>query len=162
MNERAGEIEPALHPARISLRASLGGIDEADELEQLLHACPCGGSRDPIQTALQLEQLTSGLHRVEADLLQSDTDPPSYGARIGEHINPEDPRATGRRRQQRAEHAHSCGLAGAVWPQKAEHFTLRYIEVDLANSVDLTLERPSQAACLDCACRAAVLSRMHG
>ena len=35
VHEGAGQVEPALHPARVGLRAPVGGVAQAHELEQL-------------------------------------------------------------------------------------------------------------------------------
>ncbi len=40
MDEGAGELETALHPAREAAGPRLAGVPQLDELEDLLHATP--------------------------------------------------------------------------------------------------------------------------
>ena len=69
VDQRAGQIEPALHPSRVGLRAPVGGVRQPNQLEQLGGALTSGAAGDPVEAALELEELPAGLHRVQADLL---------------------------------------------------------------------------------------------
>ena len=40
VDQRAGQVEPALHAARVGLGAPVGGVGQPDELEQLAGARP--------------------------------------------------------------------------------------------------------------------------
>ena len=98
VDERAREVQPALHPPRVGLRTAIGRVAQADELEQFRRAQPCLRPADSVQAALKLEQLAPTLHGIEPDLLQRHADPPAHLRRIRDHIDAGDARAAiGRR-----------------------------------------------------------------
>ena len=74
VDERARQVEPPLHPAGVGLGAPVGGVGQPDQLEQLGGALTTGGAGDPVEAALELEQLPAGLDRIQADLLQRHAD----------------------------------------------------------------------------------------
>ena len=92
VDQCAREVEPPLHAARVRLRPPIGGVGEPDELEQLLGPRVGVRGRDPVQAALQLEQLAPGLHGVEPDLLERDADPPAHRGGIGDDVDAGDSR----------------------------------------------------------------------
>ena len=122
VHERGGEVEPALHAARVALDAAVGGVLELDELEQLARrARPPRRASSPNSRRLQDQQLAAGLARVEPGLLQRDADPRAH--RVGV--------ARRRRRRRRARCPdvivssvvsilHGRRLAGAVRAEEAE------------------------------------------
>jgi hypothetical protein len=150
VDQCARQVEPALHAARVALGAAVGGVGQADQVEQLLRARPGVRPTDPVQAALQLQQLAPRLDRIEADLLERHADPPPYRGGIVDHVHARHAGAAGGRREERAEHPHGGGLAGAVGAEEAEHLPLGDGEVDVANRLDSALERPLEGACFDC------------
>ena len=74
MDEGDGEVEAALHPAREAADAAVGGVGEADPLEQGIGALPPLGGGDPLQRGLQADQLAPGHQRVQGRFLQCDAD----------------------------------------------------------------------------------------
>ena len=57
VHQRTGEVEAALHPARIRLGPAFGRVVQPDELQQLGRRGDPALTGDPVETALQLEQL---------------------------------------------------------------------------------------------------------
>ena len=82
VHERGGEVEPALHAARVALDAAVGGVLELDEREQLLGARRRPRAADsPNSRACRTSSSRPGLARVEPGLLQRDADPVAH--RVG-------------------------------------------------------------------------------
>jgi hypothetical protein len=109
----------------------------------------CLRPRDPVQAALELEQLATGLERVEPDLLEGDADaPPDRGA-VADDVDARDAGAAAGGREQGAQHAHGRGLAGPVRPEEAEDLAARDGEVDRAHRLDAALEGALERAGLD-------------
>ena len=149
VDERARQVEPPLHPAGVGLCPPVGRLGQPDQLEQLRRALAAGPARDPVEPALQLEQLPAGLHRVEADLLQGHADAAPHRVTVGNHIMAGDRGAPSGRRQQRAEHPHRGGLARAVRSEEAEDLAGGHVQVNLAHRLDAALEGAAQLARLD-------------
>ena len=149
MHQRAREVEPALHASGVGLDPPAGGVGQADELEQLVGPRAPAAAGEPVQAALQLEQLAPGLHGVEPDLLQRDADPPAHLGRLGDDVDPRDVSAARGRRKQRAQHPDRRGLARAVGAQEAEDLAGGDRQVEVADRFDAALERPAQGARLD-------------
>jgi hypothetical protein len=149
VDQGAGEVQPALHAARVGLRPALRGVGEPDELEQRLGALAAAAAGDPVEAGLQLEQLAAGLHRIEADLLEGDADPAADLGAMLDDVEPGHGGAAAGRRQQRAEHPHGGRLAGAVGPQKPEHLARGDRQVDVRNGLDPAVERAPQGPRLD-------------
>ena len=82
MDERRGEVEAALHAARVGADAAVGGGAEVDPLEQVVGAAPALGGRDALQRRLQADQLAAGHQRVERRLLEGDADRAAHGPRL--------------------------------------------------------------------------------
>ena len=90
---------------------------------------------------MQLEQLASGLHWVEPDLLQRHADPPPYLGGVFDHVEAGDGGAAPRSGEQRAQHPDGRRLAGAVRAEEAEHLAGGHRQVDVADGLDPALER---------------------
>ena len=136
-------------PPEIGLGAAVRRLGQPDQLEQLGGAPPAGRPLDPVQAALQLEQLASGLNRVEADLLERHADAVANCIAVGDHVMSGDRGAAAARRQQRAQHPHHGRLACAVRPEEAEDLSLGHAQIDLAHCLDAALEGAAQLARLD-------------
>ena len=93
MDERRGEVEPALHAAGVALDDAVGGVLELDQLEQLARrAAPRPRRLEPEQPPVQDEQLAPGLPRVEAGLLQRDADPAADAVGVAGDVDRRPPR----------------------------------------------------------------------
>ena len=150
MHEGARQVEPALHAAGVGLGAAVGGVCEAQELEQLGGTLPRLLPGDSVEAALELEQLAPGLHRIEADLLERHADPAPHLGPVLDDVEAGDPRAAGGGRKQGAEHPHGGGLAGAVRAEEAEDLAGGDRQVDVAHGLDPALERAPERARRDC------------
>ena len=99
---------------------AVGGVGEADALEQLVGAWPRSCARQRLQARLQPQVLAAGEQRVERGLLQRGADrrcaPPGPALTTSKPAT----RARARgRRQERRQHQHRRRLAGAVRPEEA-------------------------------------------
>ncbi len=123
-------------PPGVPLDASVGILDEVDELEQF--PCSVGGlgPRHAEQPGLQDHQLAAGLADVEPGLLQGDADLPPHGVGIGGHVDPGHARAPGRDRHERRQHPDGRRLAGPVRPEEAEDLAALDMQVDAAHRLD--------------------------
>ena len=74
VQQREREVEAALHAAGVRRGLAVGGVGEADALEQLVAARAALGARDALQAALQAHVLAAGEHRVQRHVLQRDAD----------------------------------------------------------------------------------------
>ena len=119
MHEREGEVEPALHPARVAAHLAVGRLTQADAAEQLVGALRAIGARDALQRGLQAQVLAAGQQRVERRLLQRGADVHPHLRPLLDDVEAGDARAAGGRRQQRRQHVHGRRLAGAVGPEKS-------------------------------------------
>jgi len=149
VDERARQIEAALHPSGIGLGPPFGGVRQTDQLEQLIGAVAPGGACDPIEPALELEQLAAGLHRIEPDLLQRDADISPHLVVIAHHVVARHQGAATGRRQQGAQHPDRGGLAGPVRPEEAEDLAFGNADVHPPHGLDAALEGAGQASGLD-------------
>jgi hypothetical protein len=136
VHERGGEIEPALHPARVALDAAVGRLLELDEREQILGARRRGTRGEAEQPSLQDEQLAPGLARVEPGLLQRHADAPPHRVGLLRDVHASHAGGSRRDRQQRRQHAHRRRLPRAVRPQEAEDLACLDPQVDPSNRLD--------------------------
>ena len=114
VDEGRGQVEPPLHPARVALERPVGGVDQLDQLQQLLG--PGGGGLlvEAEEPTLEDEQLAPALALVEPGLLQGDADLGPHPRRVGGDVDAGDGRLAGGDRQQGRQHPDGGGLAGAV------------------------------------------------
>ena len=59
VDEREREVEPPLHAAGVAADLAVGGLGEADALEQLVGARPALGPRQALQRRLQAQVLAA-------------------------------------------------------------------------------------------------------
>ena len=65
VDEAHGQVETALHAARVRLRGPVGGVDEAEALERIADAPAQVGAGDRVELALEREVLAPGRLGVE-------------------------------------------------------------------------------------------------
>ena len=92
VHERRGKVEPTAHPARVRAHAAIGGVLQADSVEQRLRAALALSARQAVKRCLHPDQLAPGHQRVERGLLQRDADRLAHAARLGHDVVPGDPR----------------------------------------------------------------------
>ena len=136
------DVEAAAHPARVVLDDAVGGVRDADELEQL------GGARSevapahPLDAALQHQVLAAGAELVDAGVLWHVADRTPYGVLLGAHVMAGDRRAAFVGVGQRHEDANGGRLAGAVRPEQPEHLALAHLERDAVERLHLGVALP--------------------
>ena len=92
VDERQRQVEAALHPAGVAADLAIGGLDQADPLEQLV-AAPVGAPRlrQAVQRGLQAHVLAAGEQRVERGLLQRGADRLPHLRALADDVVPGDP-----------------------------------------------------------------------
>ena len=137
VHQRGGEVEPATHAARVGVDAPVERVAEVDqraELDQPLVDLLAG---EPVELALQAQQLDAGLLRVEGDVLQRDADAEAHLLRPLGDVEARHRRLPAGGREQRAEHLHRGRLAGAVGSEQAVDLAPRDGEVEVVDRGDV-------------------------
>jgi hypothetical protein len=114
VHERQGEIEPALHSARVALDLAVRRLGQADTVEKLVAALAPFLAGDAVHRGLQPEMLASGEERIECSFLQGGADHPPHLRSLLDHVVAGDRCSPGGGRQQRGEHVDGGRLARAV------------------------------------------------
>ena len=136
VHQGGGQVETALHPARIGADRTIEGIAESMSVSQLGHPLVRISARQAVQPTLQAQQLGSGLLRVEGRFLQGDTDAEPHLTGLGCHVIAGHPGPAPGRGQQGAQHAHRGRLAGAVGPEEPVDLPGGDAEVDPVDGLD--------------------------
>ena len=136
VHQRGGEVEAALHAARVAWRSAGRGRRRCRSSSPSSLDAPVGiAARQPVQPALQPQQLAPGLLGVErascsATPMRRRTSPGSSTT-----SKPATVGRAARRGQQRAEHPHGRRLAGAVRAEEAVDLAAPDLEVDAGDGV---------------------------
>ena len=131
MDQRAGDLEPALHARGQRAHRLRRPVGELDEVQHLLDAVAPQLARHAEDEAMQLEVLAHRQAVVEARLLEDDAEPPAGGERLSRDIGTADQRDAAVGRQDGAEDVHQRRLAGAVGSEQREQLLLADREADL-------------------------------
>ena len=129
-DERAGDRQPALHPARERVDLVLAAVGQLDELEQLLGAARDDVAREPEEAPVDLQVLADEQLEVEVVLLRDDAQPLPDRRPVLLRVAAQHAQRPGRDRRDRADHAHRRALARSVRPEEAERLAARDREVD--------------------------------
>ena len=149
VDERHREVEAPLHPARVAANLAVRGQRETDPRQQLAAALGPLGLRQAVQRSLQPHVLAAGEQRVERRLLQRRADRrPHLRALVHDVVAGHAGRARGRR-QQRRQHQHGGGLAGAVRSQEAVDLARVDVQVDTVDRARPLLELTDESVGLD-------------
>ena len=125
-------------PENVSHQA-VGGVGEAQALEQLVGPRADDGPRQVVEAADHLEVGARGEQAVDGGLLAGEAELRAHGRRVGDDVVAGDRGAALGRAQQRGEDAHGGGLAGAVVAEQAEHRALGDVEVDVAQRPEVAV-----------------------
>ena len=108
MDQRRGEVETALHPARVGVDLPVDGRSDVDQGEHLDHPGQPFVTAQPVEPGLQVEQFPTGLPVVEGGVLQShpDLQPDELG--LAGHVVAGHEALSPRGPEQRAEHPDEC------------------------------------------------------
>jgi hypothetical protein len=132
-----GEVQAALHAARVGLDAAVDRLVQADQLGHLADLLGQDRAAQPVQASLQAEQLPAGLLGVEAGLLEGHADQPAHLGRLTHHVVPEDRARAAGGLQQGGEHADDGRLAGPVGAEEPVDLGLVDVEADAADGLDV-------------------------
>ena len=124
VGEREREVEPALHPARVAADLAVGGVGEADPLEQFAAALVALGLAEAVQGGLQAHVLAAGQQRVERGLLQGGADRGAHLRPFLDDVEAGDAGGAGGGREEGGQHQHRRRLAGAVGAEEAVDLAL--------------------------------------
>ena len=131
-DQRGSEVEAAAHPTRVGADEAVGGIGEAEALEQLVRAGARLRALHVVELADHLEVLEAGQVLVDRGVLAGEPDLRAQRRGIALHVEPYDARAAPVGLEQRGEDSHHCGLAGPVGAEQGEHAAGAGGEVDAA------------------------------
>jgi hypothetical protein len=131
-DEGLGEAEPLLHAFRHLLDLAIGGVAEADELEEV--ASFRGPAARPGEALVKIEHLVAACPPRVAEELREVPEPRSGRdgtGRVAEYL-----RAPRRRSNEAAGDLDERRLAGAIRTEKADQLTLADLDVDAPQRVD--------------------------
>jgi hypothetical protein len=158
VGEGERQVEAALHPARVAAHLAVGGVGEADPLQQLVAAALALGLAEAVEGGLQAHVLAAGQQRVERRLLQRGADRRPHPRPLLDDVEAADPRGAGGGREEGGQHQHRRRLAGAVGAEEAVDLALGDLEVDPVDGPGAVLELAGQRFDLD---PALLLLRRH-
>ena len=150
MDERARQIESALHPARVAADFAIGRVRQPDTGNQLVGTLVAFAARERLQRCLQAKMLTSGQQRVERGLLEGGADRGAHVRALGDDVVARHPGRARSGRQKRRQHVNRRRLAGAVRPEEAVDLSRGDAEIDSVHGPGAVLEFPDELGCLDC------------
>ena len=149
MDQRERQVQPPLHAARVAADLAVGGIHQADALEQRVATRPALGLGHALQRGLQPHVLATGEQRVQRGLLECRSDRAPHRGAFAHDVVPGHARSARTRRQQRGEHQHRGRLAGPVGAEEPVDLAGLDAQVDPVDRAHATLELASQALDLD-------------
>ena len=117
-HEARGDVEPAPHAAGEGLDLAVGRLAEPEGGEQLVRPRLRLAAAIAEEPAEEDEILVAGQVLVDRGELPGEADPAAHRVGIGDHVEPEHAGAAAVGLEQRREHAHDRGLAGAVRAQE--------------------------------------------
>jgi hypothetical protein len=138
VDERGGEVEAPPHAARVGTHGAVGGVGQAEPLEQGFGPFSSRRLRKVGETADHHEVLAAGEHLVDGGVLPGQADGVAHGLRLARHVVPQHCRPPGVGLQDRGQYAHRRGLACAVGAEEAEHGGGGDVEVDAVQGDDVT------------------------
>ena len=122
---------------------------EPDALEQLLAPARALVPREPMHGGLKPQVLAAREQGVERGLLQRGADGCAHLRAFADDVVARDAGGSFRRREQRDEHVHGGGLAGAVRAEEAVDLAGGDVEVDPVDRARAFLEDADEPARLD-------------
>ena len=147
MDEREREVEAALHAARVAVHLAVGGLGQADALEQLVGARLARSSRGSACSAAWSRRCSRPVSSGSSAASWSAA--PIARAHLRallDDVVAGDARRAGGRRQQRRQHVHGRRLAGAVRAEEAVDLAGRDGQVDPVDGATFLNSRTSPSA----------------
>jgi hypothetical protein len=150
VDQAHGDVELALHTARVRAHQTTRCVGEPEPLQQLL--CPPANlpRRQAVQVALEDEVLATRRVRVDARLLADDPDRPADTLPLTHDVMPSHHCAPLARSRERREDLHGGGLAGAVGAEQPEDRAARDLQVEAVERADVLPVRLGEASGFNC------------
>jgi hypothetical protein len=145
VDQRPGNRQAPLHPARQRLDLVVGAFGQLRELEQLVGPAVDLRPLEPEVATVDHEVLADGQLGVKGVLLRHDAEAGADVGPVGRGVHPHHPEVTRADRRDTADHPHRRGLAGPVRAEEAERFARGDVEVDVVDGDELA-EALRQAA----------------
>ena len=143
--DQAGrQVQAALHAAGVGLGRPVGGIGQAELVEQVGRPAARFRPGQVIEPPDDLQVLPAGQFLLDGGRLPGQPDRPADRGRFPHHVVTLDDRPAAVRLEQRGQDPDRGGLARPVRPQNAEHGPARHRQIYAAQRADLT-ERLGQA-----------------
>ena len=130
VDQRAGDRDPPLHPARQRLDLARGPLGELHEVEQLGGAALALGPREVEVAAVDDQVLGDRELVVELVGLRHDAEAGADRPAVRRRVEAEHPQRAGGRRRRAADHPHRRRLAGAVRSEEPERLAAVDLDVD--------------------------------
>src|SRR5262249_21982259 len=115
------DVGAPAHAAGVRAHRAIGGLGDADQLEQLVGAAASQPLAEGVEPADQAEALAAPQLPREGRELDGEADPPADRARLAGHVVAGDDRPAAAGRQERGQDADQRGLPGPVGPQDGQH-----------------------------------------
>jgi hypothetical protein len=145
VDQRTGELEPALHPAGQVARQPMTHVPQVDDLERAPDEPSTLERSDAVQGGHESDVLLGRQILVQAEQLRHVRDPAPCMAAEGHRILAEDPDLAGRTRQRPTQHPDRGRLPGAARPDDAQDRSGRHVEREVVDG-QVAIERAAHAA----------------
>jgi hypothetical protein len=139
VHEPEAHVEPALHAARVAAHDPVGGLGDAEEVEQVLDAVSQPRARHPLHAALQHQVLAARGIPIDARALRHVADRAANRIRVAHDVVPGDLGAPAVGRGQRGQYLDGCRLAGSVGAQQPEDLATPDAERDTVERLHLSV-----------------------
>ena len=140
-DQRAPEVQPAAHPARVGLDDAIAGVGEVELLEELVGAAPGLGRRQLVEPAEHPQVLAPGQVLVDRRVLAGQADDLAELVGLLDDVEAGDGRSSGVRLEQRRQDPDRRRLARAVGSEQTEDGALGDLEIEPVEGADLVLAR---------------------
>jgi hypothetical protein len=136
VQQRADDQHFLLHPFRVRADRLLGGIREAEQLEQRTHPVLEHVLGDLPEPADQLQLFATRQERIECRLLRHVAEPPPVGDRVVGDAAPFEQHRAARGLHQPGQHPAGRGLSRSVRSEVADHFPRAHDEAHVVDDLD--------------------------
>ena len=119
-DERAAEVQPAAHAARVGLDDAVRGVDQVELLEQLVRTASRLGRRQLVEQPEHPQVLAPGQVLVDGGVLPGQADDAAQLLGLADDVEAGDGRSARVGLEQRREDPDGRRLAGAVRAEQAE------------------------------------------
>ena len=139
VQQSAGDLQPALHAARVGGHLGLPAVPQVHHVEYELHPGVQLGPWHAVQVGVEAQVLLAGEVAVERRVLEHQADVAPYRVPLPDHVMPGHPRAPRGGVREGAQDLDRGRLARAVGPEEAEGLPRLDLEADAADGFDLSV-----------------------